>query len=87
MISQIHRHIKVVDCYYRFDIVFVQFIKYGIIERQTFFIYLVSAVRADPGPGDGHPETFEPHFSHQGNVFFVVMIEIRGIVAGIERIL
>ena len=60
------------------------FIKHFIVERKTRLIWLsVISVLEDSCPGNGEPQYLETHFCKQGNVFFVVVIEISGHMAGI----
>ena len=81
---QMHGRVEMDDGDQGLDPVFFQLIEYAVIEGQSFFIGLfIIAVGEDPGPVDAHTEAFESHFRHQGNVLFVMMIEINTELGGI----
>ena len=70
------------------DAVFCQLVEYLVIESETGLIGLIfHSGGEDPGPVDGHAEDLKSHFRCQGNVLFVVVIEIGRLPAGIERAL
>lgn len=66
------------------DAVLAAFVEQIVIERQSFLVRrLFIAVRENARPGNRCPETLEAHFRHQGDVFFVVVIEVDRFMVGI----
>ena len=77
-------NIKMRKRYQRLNSIFMQFIKNILIKSQSCFIgHSVISIREDTCPTDAHPKAFKAHFSHQCNIFLIVMIEIRCTVTGI----
>ncbi|MPN18669.1 hypothetical protein SDC9_166032 [bioreactor metagenome] len=61
----------------RLDAVFCQFIEQVIVELQASFVrFGFVAVREDARPSDGCTVCFEAHFSEQGDIFFVTVVEV-----------
>ena len=61
----------------RLDAVLLQFQKYVPVKIQTSLIgRFLHAVGVNARPGDGHAEHLEAHLGKQGNVLFVVVVEI-----------
>ena len=59
-------------------------IKHILIELQALFIGLgIIAVRQDAGPRNGQPEALEAHLGKEGDVLFIMMIQVNGFMAGI----
>ena len=85
-IRKIHRSVKMIDSNDRFNSIFFAFIKYFVIEPETFFVDVIHSVRANAGPDDGHSETFESHFGKESDIFLVVMVEVRGYMTGIIQV-
>ena len=74
---QIQRHIVMLDGDQRLDAVLLQFQKYVPVKIQTSLIgRFLHAVGVNARPGDGHAEHLEAHLGKQGNVLFVVVVEI-----------
>ena len=69
----------------RFDAIFHTFIKNSIVECQTGFIgVFIVAAGENPSPVYGQPEAGETHTGQKCNVFLVPMVEIHGLMTGIE---
>lgn len=76
--------IKVADGNKRLDPIFMAFIEHGIVEGKALFARLgIIAVWQDAGPCDGQPETPEAHLGKEGDILFVVVIQVNGLVAGV----
>ena len=85
---QVHRHVEVAQRHQRFDTVLFTFAEQIAIEGDTFLIRRqFIAVRVQTAPGDGGAEYAEAHFRHQRDIFFIAMIEVDRLVAGIELII
>ena len=81
------RNLIMADGYQRFDIVFLTFIKYAVIECQTRFIgFFVVAVGIDSAPVDGQTEYVPAHLCKQSDILFVMMIEIDCLMGRIESV-
>ena len=66
-------------------IIFAHLIKQVIVVFQTGLVgCLVVPVGENPGPVDGGAECFEIHFLHQRQILFVAVIEVHGLVGGVE---
>ena len=76
--------IEVADGHKRFNAVFVALIKHILIELQALFIGPgIVAVRQDAGPCDGQPEALETHLGKEGDILFIMVIQVNGFMAGI----
>ena len=67
-----------------FDAVFQKLIKQVVIESQPGLIgFGFIAVRENAGPGNGGPETLEPHVREHGDVFLIAAVEVNAHMVGI----
>lgn len=58
-------------------------VEHPIIKRQTFFIRLrFITAREEACPGNRHTEAFKPHLSEEGDILFIVVIEIIALAFG-----
>ena len=48
------------------------------------FGVLLVAAREQSAPGDGGAKDAEPHLGHQGNIFFIAMVKIDRLMAGVK---
>ena len=88
MFFQIQGRIEVPDGHQRFDIVFAQFFEDIAIEFDALLIgFIFIAMRIETAPGNGHSKHLEAHFGKQGNVFFIVMVKIDGVMVGVEIVI
>ena len=71
----------------RLDAVLLAAVEHAVVELQTLLIgFRFPAVGEDAGPVDGGAEGLEAHLSKEGDILFVVMIEINGLVAGVQTV-
>ena len=76
--------IKMANRNERLDAVFAAFIDQAVIEGETGLVGdRIIAVGQDARPCDGKTVDLETHLSKQGDILFVVMIQIDGLVGGI----
>ena len=62
-----------------------QCVKYRVIKCKPCFIGLcIISMRKNSAPVDGHPVYFKSHFSHQGNIFLIVMIKVAGFMTWVK---
>ena len=81
------RQFVVADGDQRFDAVLFAAIEHLIVKFQTLFVGLRLHARGEnAGPVDGSSEGLEAHLSEQGDVLFVVVVEINGLMAWIEPV-
>ena len=83
--DEVVRHLEVRERDDRLHAVGMHRVEEIVVELQALFIRLrLVAVREDARPGNARAEALEAHLSEQGNVLFVVMVEINGIVVRID---
>ena len=71
----------------RLDAVLLAAVEHAVVELQTLLIgFRFPAVGEDAGPVDGGAEGLKAHLRKEGNVLFVVVIEINGLVAGVQTV-
>ena len=69
----------------RLDAVLMALVKNAVIESQPSLVGLgVIAVGQDAGPCNGQPEALEAHLCKQGDILFIMMIQVNSLVARIE---
>ena len=69
------------------DAVLGQLVKHLVVKGQPLLVgLLLIPPGEDAGPGDGHAVDLEAHLSKQGDVLFPVMVEVGGLVIGIEGV-
>ena len=61
-------------------------VKHLVIEGQSRLIGHAGIVREDARPVDGKPEALKAHLRKERDVFFVVVVKVYRLMAGIERI-
>ena len=77
--------VKVADGDQRLDAVLMALVKNAVVEGQSCLVGLsVIAVGQDTRPRNGQPEALEAHLRKQGDVLFIMMIQVDGFVAGVE---
>ena len=77
--------VKVADGDQRLDAVFMALVKNAVVEGQPRLVGLgVVAVGQDAGPRNGQPEALEAHLCKQGDILFIMVIQVDGLVAGVE---
>ncbi len=75
------------DGHQRLNAVLFAAIEHAVVKLQTFFVRLcLHAGGEDTSPVDGGTEGLETHFSEEGDVLFVVVVEINGLVAGVQTV-
>ena len=78
------RGIEVADGHYGLDVVPEALVKEGIVEGQPLLVRcLVVAVGQYPSPGDGHSVALEVHFGKEGDVLFIMVVHVDGLVSGV----
>ena len=71
----------------RLDAVLFAAIKHAVVEFQPLLVRLgLYAGGEDAGPVDGGAEGLEAHLGEEGDVLFVVVVEINGFVAGVQPV-
>ena len=76
--------VEVADGDKRLDAIFMALVEHRIVEGKTFFAGLgVVAVRQDAGPRNGQPEALEAHLGKEGDILFVVVVQVDGLMAGV----
>ena len=71
----------------RLDAVLLAAVEHTVVELQTLLIgFRFPAVGEDAGPVDGGAEGLEAHLGKQGDVLFVVVVEINGFMAGVQTV-
>ena len=71
----------------RLDAVLLAAVKNAVVKFQALLVGLaLHASGEDAGPVDGGAEGLEAHLSKEGDILFVVMIEINGLVAGVQTV-
>ena len=81
LLHQVQRHFEVGEGEHRLDVVFQQLIEHVVIELQPFLVWLrFVTFREDARPGNRGAETFEAHLGKQLDIFFVVAVEVDGLV-------
>ena len=79
------RQLEVAQCYHRFDAQTAHFSKEVIVEFETFLVWFrLIPLGEDTRPGNTGAEGFEAHFRHECQVFLIMMVEVNGIVVGID---
>ena len=64
---------------------FLALVKDGVVEGEALFVGLLfHAGREDARPGDGQPEALKAHLAHQRDILFIVVVEIGGLMVGVE---
>ena len=75
------RHFEVGEGDHRFDVVFQQLVEHIVVELQPLFVWLrFVTFREDARPGDRGAEALETHLGKQLDVFFIVAVEVDGLV-------
>ena len=57
-----------------------------VVEREAGLVGLAVALGEDTAPVDGHTEDVPAHLGEEGDVLLIVMIEVGGLMAGIQCI-
>ena len=84
LFDQRNGRIKMADGHQRLDAVFMAFLKQTAVEGDAGGVGgVVVAVGQDARPGDGQPVALEAHARHQGNVLFIVVVHVDGLVGGV----
>lgn len=77
--------VKVADGDQRLDAVLMALVKNAVVEGQPRLVGLgVIAVGQDARPCNGQPEALEAHLCKQGDILFIMVIQVNGFVAGVE---
>ena len=77
--------IKVADGDQRLDAVLMALVKNAVVEGKPRLVGPgVIAVGQDAGPRNGQPEALETHLRKQSDIFFIMVIQVNGLVAGVE---
>ena len=76
--------VEVADGHQRFDAVLMALIKQVFVVLQAFFVgHSIIAVRQDAGPCDGQAVALEAHLRKEGDILFIMVVHIDGLMAGI----
>ena len=65
------------------DAGFVEGVEEALVEVEAFGVGRAGTLREDAGPCDGEAETFDAEALHEGDVFFVTVVEVVGDVGGL----
>ena len=77
--------VKVADGDQRLNAVLMALVKNAVVEGQSCLVGLsIVAVGQDAGPCNGQPEALEAHLCKQGDILFIMVIQVNGLVAGVE---
>ena len=69
----------------RLNAVLMALVKNAVVEGQSCLVGLsIVAVGQDAGPCNGQPEALEAHLCKQGDILFIMVIQVNGLVAGVE---
>ena len=83
-LGQVQRHLEVAEGDDRLDAVLVALVEEIVVELQAGFVGgRLVAVGEDAGPGDGGAEALEAHLGKEGDVLFVVVVKVDGVVVGV----
>ena len=75
------------DGHQRLDAVLFAAVEHLVVEGQARLVGLfLHAGGEDARPVDGGAEHLEPHLGKQGNVLLVMVVEVDGVVAGVELV-
>ena len=78
LVHQCHRQVVVPHGDHRLDVMGVQLVQKVVVEFHAFRVGFAHTIGQDACPVDGEAIGAEPHFCHQGNVLFVVMVMVAG---------
>ena len=82
-----HRHIEVAKGHQRLNPVLFALFKQRAIKGDPFLIRLqLIALRKQTAPGDRGAEDAKAHLRHQGDILFIAMIKIDGLMARVKFI-
>ena len=80
-------HLVMTQCHERLDAVLMALVHHAIVKREASVVGLIFESRwEDARPVHRETKDLESHLGEQGDVFFVVMVEIDTIVTGIELV-
>ena len=83
-IGQAQRGLIVAEGHQGLDAVFMQLVEHIVVKLHTRCIgFLFQARGVQAAPVDGEPEGLEAHFTEEGDVLFVVVVEVDALVAGV----
>ena len=84
LLDQRDGRVKMADGHQRLDAVFMAFLKQTAVEGDAGGVGgVVVAVGQDARPGNGQPVALEAHARHQGDVLFIMVVHVDGLVGGV----
>ena len=80
--DQVHRHVEMAQRHQRLDAVLFALLEQRAIKGDPFRIrFQLIALRKQTAPGDRGAEDAKAHLRHQGDILFIAMIKIDGLMA------
>ena len=77
--------VEVAESDQRLNAVFVTLVKKALVKFQPLLVGLgIVAVGQDAGPGDGEPVAFEAHLRKEGDVLFIMVVHVDGLMGGVK---